>query len=251
MDNTLTCPVCRSDCALYDVVDFNKSCEEARGQYLPLSGTPVYYAACPACDFCYAPELYQWNLERFESEIYNQGYAAVDPDYLEIRPRNNAETLVATFGAAAHTIRHLDYGGGNGHLAQSLQQRGWNSQSYDPLVDRTVDIQQLGRFELITAFEVFEHVPDVPALMASLKLLLAPDGIVLFSTLISDGNLQRGQRLTWWYASPRNGHISLYSAKSLQILAATYGFRFASFSAGLHLFCGEIPDWAHHLIEAA
>jgi hypothetical protein len=85
--------------------------------------------------------------------------------------------------------------------------------------------------------------------MANLKLLLAPNGIVLFSTLISDGNLPQGQRLTWWYASPRNGHISLYSAKSLQLLATTHGFRFASFSAGLHLFFGEIPDWAQHLIE--
>jgi hypothetical protein len=33
------CPVCRGATDLFDVVDFNKNCEEARGVYLPLSGT--------------------------------------------------------------------------------------------------------------------------------------------------------------------------------------------------------------------
>jgi hypothetical protein len=41
-----------------------------------------------------------------------------------------------------------------------------------------------GGFDLISAFEVFEHV-----------------------------NIRSGRRLDWWYASLRNGHISLYSRK--------------------------------------
>jgi hypothetical protein len=35
----------------------------------------------------------------------------------------------------------------------------------------------------------------------------------MFSTLLSDGNIKLGQKLTWWYASPRNGHISLFSRR--------------------------------------
>ena len=38
---------------------------------------------------------------------------------------------------------------------------------------------------------------------------------MLFSTALSDGGLARNQRLRWWYASPRNGHISLFSHRSV------------------------------------
>jgi hypothetical protein len=40
---------------------------------------------------------------------------------------------------------------------------------------------------------------------------------VLFSTLLSDGEIVRGRPLRWWYAAPRNGHISLFSAQSLRL----------------------------------
>jgi hypothetical protein len=40
--------------------------------------------------------------------------------------------------------------------------------------------------------------------------------------------------LNWWYAGPRNGHISLYSAEALRRLFATHGMTVQSYSAGLH-----------------
>jgi len=248
MDNTLHCPVCDGACSLLDSVDFNKSCEELRGKYLERSGTPVYYALCHNCGFCYAPEIAAWPLEEFEEKIYNDQYAAVDPDYLETRPRANAANLISMFGNCSHAIRHLDYGGGNGLLSQLLNESQWQSVSYDPFVNRNTTIDQLGKFDLITAFEVFEHVPDVPQLMKDLHSLLAPGGIILFSTLLSNGNIQANQRITWWYASPRNGHISLYSRDSLAVLAQRCGWNFGSFSTGSHLFCTAVPEWAEHIL---
>jgi len=101
---------------------------------------------------------------------------------------------------------------------------------------------------LITAFEVFEHVPDVNALVSQLNLLLDDEGIVLFSTLLSDGNIEKNRRLDWWYASPRNGHISLFSKRSLGLLAEKYEFNAGSFSAGYHVFFRkQVPVWAEHL----
>ena len=46
MQKNLVCPICATTAKLFDVVDFNKSCEEARGKFLELSGQPVYYAHC-------------------------------------------------------------------------------------------------------------------------------------------------------------------------------------------------------------
>jgi SAM-dependent methyltransferase len=153
------------------------------------------------------------------------------------------------FGDRACSIKHLDYGGGSGLLAKLLREANWQSTSYDPFVDRDVGIEELGKFDLITAFEVFEHVPDIQVLMSNLLSLLSPNGLVLFSTLLSDGNIHSNQRISWWYASPRNGHISLFSRNSLSILAQNNGINFGSFSEGFHFFCTKIPPWASHIIR--
>lgn len=243
------CPVCSGEAPLFDVLDLNKSCEVPKSRIFGLAGVPVYYARCDSCGFCFAPELAGWSLEEFEQKIYNDDYVAVDPDYVEARPRANANNLITMFANQVPSIRHLDYGGGSGLLTGILKQAGWESLSYDPFVDRQIAPHQLGTFDLITAFEVFEHVPDVDQLMSTLKSLLAPGGLILFSTLLSDGHIPAGQRLTWWYAAPRNGHISLFAKKSLEHLSRKTGFRFASFSPNFHVFFSAIPAWASHIIR--
>ncbi len=247
--NLNSCPICAGTCSLFDVVDFNKSCEELRGKFLSLAGIPVYYARCGTCGFCFAPELARWKPEEFSEKIYNDEYVIVDPDYIEVRPRTNAANLITLFGDRIHSIKHLDYGGGAGLLAKLLRESDWNSTSYDPFADKNISAEQLGKFDLITAYEVFEHVPNVPELMSNLRALLAQDGLILFSTLLSDGNIHPGKRLNWWYASPRNGHISLFSRDSLSILAQKNGFNFGSFNAGFHAFFTKLPPWATHLVK--
>jgi 2-polyprenyl-3-methyl-5-hydroxy-6-metoxy-1,4-benzoquinol methylase len=118
-------------------------------------------------------------------------------------------------------------------------------------VDQLVSLQDLGQFDLVTAYEVFEHVPDVRRLIADLAALLNPDGVVLFSTLLSDGDVSKWRPLSWWYAAPRNGHISLFSAKSLAALGAIEGFAIGSFSQDLHAYWKKIPAWAAHILRPA
>jgi SAM-dependent methyltransferase len=244
----LACPVCATATSLLDVVDLNKSCEEARGSFLPIAGIPVYYTLCDQCGFCFAPELQQWSLEDFSSRIYNDDYKLVDPDSVETRPRANARWLAGIFADHVLDIRHLDYGGGNGLLSNELFAAGWNSTSYDPFFDGPLG-DDLGRFNLVTSFEVFEHVPDVNQLITSLSTLVDTEGIVLFSTVLSDGSLARNQRLRWWYASPRNGHISLFSRRSLTLLGAKQGFELVSLEPNLHAYRREsVPAWATEVL---
>ena len=248
-DQAFGCPVCGGPCSLLDAVDFNKSCEEARGKFLSTADVPVHYALCGSCGFCFAPEFAAWDLDRFAQRIYNDEYVLVDPDYVETRPRQNAASLISMFGERAHAIKHLDYGGGSGLLAALLRESNWQSVSYDPFTDRNLGVEQLGKFDLVTAFEVFEHVPDVRALMSELCSLLSPQGLVLFSTLLSDGNIHPDQKLDWWYAAPRNGHISLFSRKSLAILAQQNELNIGSFSAGFHVLFTRLPPWASESIR--
>jgi SAM-dependent methyltransferase len=244
------CPVCGATAALLDVVDLNKSCEEERGKFLPIAGVPIYYALCDQCGFCFAPQMYRWPMEEFARRIYNDDYKLVDPDYLGSRAKTYAKMLTGMFAAKVLTIRHLDYGGGNGVLSSELFAAGWDSMSYDPFVDGP-SCADRGKFNLVTSFEVFEHVPDVNHLISTLSSLVEDDGMLLFSTFISDGKIARNQRLQWWYASPRNGHISLFSNRSLALLGQKEGFELVSFSPNVHAFWRRIPSWAADIFKSA
>jgi len=156
--------------------------------------------------------------------------------------------LEAGFAPFAAEISHLDYGGGAGLLSKLMGEKGFRSTSYDPFVNTQTDPVTLGTFDLITAFEVFEHASDVNALMANLSALRKPNGIILFSTLASDGQIAPNTRLTWWYAAPRNGHISLFTKASLAHLAGRYGFNFGSFTDNLHVLWTEAPPFAARML---
>jgi hypothetical protein len=243
------CPICGGACVLFDVVDLNKSCAESWGTYLGLSGVPIYYTRCTRCEFCFAPELMQWSPERMKEEIYNDEYPLVDPNYDETRPMDSLRLLLKLFPDLGRDVRHLDFGGGNGLLSKLLGEANWQSMSYDPYLDEPVALETIGTFDLITAFEVFEHVADVPKLISTLRSLLSVDGVLIFSTVLSDGNILPRQRLTWWYASPRNGHISLFSQNSLAYLAKSNGFSYSRFSDSFHVFYTSVPNWARHFIR--
>ena len=85
------CKICGGQAGLFGVVDFAKSCEEARGKRLPLSGTPVYYRRCRTCSFLFTDAFDNWSEADFKASIYNADYIEVDPDYREVRPNNNAK----------------------------------------------------------------------------------------------------------------------------------------------------------------
>ena len=118
--NYTDCPICSSSTAFLDVVDFNKSCEELNGKYLPLSGIAIYYRICDFCNFVFAPEICSWDDGMFLEKIYNEDYIKVDPEYLIDRPRKTSEILLKKLGINHVQVRHLDYGGGNGLLSKIL-----------------------------------------------------------------------------------------------------------------------------------
>ncbi|NYE59759.1 hypothetical protein FHW58_000911 [Duganella sp. 1224] len=243
------CPVCATQTVPHDVVDFNKNCEEMHQRFLPLAGWPIYYHRCPECGFVLAPEFQRWSEQDFLHHIYNEEYAAVDPDGAARRPAKDAAFLQQVFGSARKQIRHLDYGGGAGALSAALVKHGWDSASHEPFPRAGQQPAAPGKYNLITALKVFEHVPDVQALLRALTALMEDEALLVFSALLTDGNIKPNTRLTWWHAAPRNGHISLYSRHSLMRLADQYGLQFGSFNNGLHCLFNQLPAWAGPLLN--
>jgi hypothetical protein len=237
--NVSHCKICSARAPLYGVVDFNKSCEDAKGAYLPLSGIPVHYHKCSSCGLVFTITFDHWDKNDFRQHIYNDEYIKVDPEYLEIRPAGNV-ALVADFIKKAPAMRCLDYGGGNGKFAALMRQRGVDAHCWDP-VSEDLEIPQTASFDFMTAFEVLEHTPEPLATIEQALGFLREGGVMLFSTGTLDHLPNRS--MDYWYIAPRNGHITLYLKKSLQTLFSRFGYRCHHFNNDLHLAFKTVPEW--------
>ena len=86
-------------------------------------------------------------------------------------------------------------------------------------------------FELVTAFEVFEHLVNP---IDELEELLKNSRNILLSTeLLPESNPKPDE---WWYYVLHEGqHVSLYTAKALSIIADKFNLNFYSNGSSLHL----------------
>src|SRR5471032_796729 len=205
------CKVCNEPAPLYGVTDVNKSCEERRGRYLPLTGVPVYYHRCDACGLIFTTAFDHWGKAAFILDFIKKG----------------------------HEFRCLDYGGGNGRLTSLLREGGVDGHSWDPMDEEAVPPS--GSFDFISAFEVLEHTPEPLATVQEALGLLNERGVLLFSTLTIDHVPPRG--MDNWYIAPRNGHITLYTRRSLQTMFAGLGYRIHHFNDNLHMALKDVPEW--------
>jgi hypothetical protein len=242
------CKICRNPAPLFGVVDFNKCCEEARGLKLPISGHAIYYRRCSGCGFLYTDFLDRWTQAEFAQHIYNADYAKVDPDCLEQRPARNARLIAQLFGPHRAMLSVLDFGGGNGRFAEHLRGLGFLAcDTYDPFT-LGLDAPPTRTYNLVTCFETLEHSPDPMSCVQAITASLDTDGLVVFSTLVQPDDFEK-LGLTWWYVGPRNGHVSIYSARSLALLWRSQGYFCGSFSKGLHAAFRKLPSFATEAVR--
>jgi 2-polyprenyl-6-hydroxyphenyl methylase/3-demethylubiquinone-9 3-methyltransferase len=240
------CKICQQPAPLYGAVDFNRCCQIPDAVKLPLTGTPVHYRRCDACGFLFTDAFDGWSEADFKTHIYNAGYLAVDPDYAETRPRNNAVFVDKLFGAHKATLRVLDFGGGNDVLCSALRAAGFPAAvTYDPFVPEYAQ-PPAEKFNLVTCFETLEHMPDPVTGIGAIVAKLAEPGLVLFSTLLQPKEFDQ-LGLNWWYVGPRNGHISMFSRDALVRAWRLYGCQTGSFNDNLHVAFRSLPDFAKHL----
>jgi SAM-dependent methyltransferase len=132
--------------------------------------------------------------------------------------------------------RWLDYGCGNGGLVRFLTEAGYRSVfGYDTgsmaesarrsglqiLDDRQLGASE-GAFDVVTAIEVIEHVPDPLGLLAAMRRLLKRGGLLFVTT----GNARpyRDKLLSWGYVLP-DVHVSFFEPGTLARALEQSGFR--------------------------
>jgi hypothetical protein len=143
--------------------------------------------------------------------------------------------IVLKFNADA---AFLDYGGGSGLFTRLMRDRGFRFTHHDRYCPNLFSLgfalktlpTDNDRFELITAFEVVEHLWEP---FDQLKTLLSCSDTLLFTTeLIRE---QPPSLHEWpYYASDEGQHITFLTTKALAILGKTLGAQVYSYQH-LHL----------------
>lgn len=191
--------------------------------------TEVQHYRCTGCNFLCIPSMLSWSQQEFSKKVYNSEYSLVDTGYGSVRAMEWIKVWPDIVNVYKRkSIRHLDYGSGEGHLSKLLVHNKWDSHHYDPYSSPT---PPEGKFNLITAIEVFEHSTNIFNTVKDIKRMLTKEGCIVFSTKFSTGK----EGMDWWYLNPRGGHIGILSEKSMKIVAKECGLFFSSITDSIHI----------------
>jgi SAM-dependent methyltransferase len=81
-----------------------------------------------------------------------------------------------------------------------------------------------GSFDLVTAFQVIEHVPDVDQMIASCFALLKPGGWVVIATPMVDSMQSHFFGRRWAAATEAPRHLTLATKQGLRAALERHGF---------------------------
>ena len=192
----------------------------------------VQYYKCSQCEFIFTETPY------WLDEAYNSAITRLDIGLIQ---RNQMMTPVVKAVINKWfdpNKQYVDYGGGYGMLVRMMRDQGFDFYRQDihctNLYAESFDVNDIPPFkaELLTAFEVFEHLVD-PVLEVA-KMLELSDSILFSTTVQPSANVTPE---SWWYFTPETGqHISLYSRSSLQFLAEKFGLYYYWNDQNVHLF---------------
>ena len=212
-----------------------KICESTTSPYCSaklLGKYDVQYYRCDRCQFIFTEPPY-WLDEAYNSAITQLDIGLVQRNQL-MAPIVKAITN-KWFDPQA---KFIDYGGGYGMLVRMMRDQGFDFYRQDihceNLYAQSFEVTDIPPFraELLTAFEVFEHLVDP---VEELKKMLALSDTILFSTTVQPSADVSPE--SWWYFTPETGqHISLYSRASLQALADKFQLNYCWNEQNVHLF---------------
>jgi len=199
----------------------------------------VDYFQCSNCGFVQTEEPY------WLDEAYSQPIASSDVGLAFRNFSFSKITQNLLFNFFNHQARFLDYGGGYGLFVRLMRDAGFDFYWLDKFCQNIfaqgfeIDAAANNQCELVTAFEVFEHLVHP---IYELEKLLKNSRNILFSTELLPESHPKPHE--WWYYVLHEGqHVSLYTAKSLSILAAKFNLNFYSNGSSLHLLTEkELPD---------
>jgi hypothetical protein len=189
----------------------------------------IQYFRCPSCGFVQTEKPY-WLAESYSEAINRTDVGLVRRNIEQSRLLRVLIPLLAD-----PDRRFVDYGGGYGMLVRLMRDGGfdfyWQDAHCENLFAQDFVAAAGANYELLTAFEVIEHLEDP---RAGLEEMLGYADMVLLGTYLLPEPCPRPG--DWWYYGLDHGqHIAFQSRTSLQALAAAAGAQLCSNGVNLHL----------------
>jgi hypothetical protein len=215
----MECKICSSETSLF-------------GSAVLLNKHRIQYFRCDSCGFLQTEEPY-WFQEAYCEVIARTDVGLVSRN---LTFSQVTQTLISVFFDSDG--KFLDYGGGYGLLVRMMRDQGfdfyWHDKWCDNLFAKAFEASEAGTetFELLTAFEVFEHLSHP---LDELTEMLRFSKNVLFSTELLPVHAPPLGK--WSYYCLEHGqHVSFYTVSSLSALAKRLDVNLYSNGSSLHLF---------------
>lgn len=212
----IKCKICNSDSTPFETAKV-------------LNRYDVQYYSCNYCGFIQTEKPY-WLDEAYSSAIARSDIGLIGRN---AKFSNFCSALIPMlYNSTSH---FLDYGGGNGMFVRMMRDRGfefyWQDKYSSNQFAAGFEAPQNKKFSLVTAFEVFEHLPQPLDIIED--MFQYSDTVVFSTRLLPRWKIAPAD---WWYFTPDTGqHISLYSKESLELIAKKFNVQLSSNGISLHI----------------
>ncbi len=203
-------------------------------------GNASYYIAPAAGVIFQAEAPGRAAMATFAEAEYQSGLYREYAEARDIKLRTNRWRLSVIAGHV-HGGRLLDLGCSAGFFLEVAQAAGFDvtgiewspaarAKAQPAVRDRILvgDIEQtllqpeLGKFDVVTAFDVIEHVPDPAALVALIRKVLKPGGLLVLTTPDTGHWLRYAMGGSWPMLQPSQ-HLVLFSRRAMDRLLGAAG----------------------------
>lgn len=195
----------------------------------------VAYFQCSACEFIQTEEPY-WLTEAYIHSLNIEDTGIITRNILCAK-----RTSVVLYSFFNHHGKFLDYGGGTGLFVRLMRDYKYDFYWNDPFTTNIFargfefDLSMQSNYDAVTSFECIEHFVDPHS---EIKKMLSIAPAIIFSTEIFSGGTPSPDSWRYYYFS-HGQHISLYSLKSLQVIAHEYNLHLLTNNKSFHVLSPE------------
>lgn len=157
------------------------------------------------------------------------------------RKTRDIRHITQLLGRGSAGLRILDVGCSNGVFVHIANEAGMQAEGVDTSPQAVADGVKKGlklhqgylqdiafpdaSFDVVTMYEVIEHVADSAALIRECARILRPGGLLLIGTGNANSWTRYIRRGKWDFLNDHVGHVNFFSPESLTIAAPRFGFQ--------------------------